>query len=86
MKKIIIAILMVMFLLCGCHAITRNMGGEMELVLEPGQKLEEITWKDDTLWYLTRPMREGEEPETHIFNSDSEWHVWEGTVTVIESK
>ena len=86
MKKAIIAILITAALLCGCHATTRSLGGDMELTLEPWQKLEEITWKDDTLWYLTRPMREDEQPEIHTFHADSEWHVWEGTVTVIESK
>ena len=24
----------------------------------------QITWKEDSLWYLTRPMREGEQPDT----------------------
>jgi len=71
----------------GCHAVTKSFGGSMTVELEPGQKLEEITWKeDDSLWILTRPFREGEEPETHTFYEDSEWGVLEGTVTIIESK
>lgn len=57
----------------------------MTLELEPGQKLEMITWKDDSLWYLTRPMQDGEEPETHTFQQSSEFGVFEGTVTIIES-
>ena len=52
----------------------------------PNEKLEEITWKDDSLWYLTRPMKEDEEAETHTFRQDSEWGVFEGTVTIIERK
>lgn len=59
----------------------------MTLKLEPGEKLEEITWKDDNnLWYLTRPMREDEEPETHTFKQSSEFGVFEGTVTIVETK
>ena len=50
----------------------------MTLELEPGQKLEMITWKDDSLWYLTRPMQDGEEPETHTFQQSSEFGVFEG--------
>lgn len=52
--------------------------------LEPGLKLEEITWKEDSLWYLTRPMREDELPETHVFEQNSEFGVFEGSVTVVE--
>lgn len=85
MKKVI-AIILVALMLTGCHTATKDMGGEMTVELKPGQKLEEITWKDSNLWILTRPFREGEEPETHTFYEDSEWGVFEGTVTVIESE
>ena len=86
MRKAIVIALMAVMLLSGCHGATKSFGGNMELRLEPGQKLEEITWKDDTLWYLTRPMRDDEKPETHVFHAESEFHVFEGTVTIIESK
>ncbi len=59
-----------MLIMCcatGCQTATRNFGGTTTLKLEPNEKLEEITWKDDSLWYLTRPMRDDEEPEVHIF-------------------
>ena len=85
MKKVI-AIILVALMLTGCQTATKDLGGEMTVELNPGQKLEEITWKDSNLWILTRPFREGEKPETHTFYEDSEWGVWEGTVTIIESK
>ena len=87
MIKKTIAILMVTIMLSGCHGAARNYGGSMTLELPKGQKLEEITWKDDSaLWYLTRPMRDDEHPETHTFKADTEWGVFEGTVTIIESR
>jgi hypothetical protein len=43
----------------------------MTVELEPGQKLEEITWKEDSLWILSRPMRDDEVPETHTFYEDA---------------
>lgn len=91
MKKIIaiisIFLLLTASILNGCHETTKNFGGTMTIELESGRKLEEITWKDDsTLWILSRPFREGEEPETHIFQADTEWGVFEGTVTIIESE
>lgn len=83
----IIAVLMVIAMLTGCHGAARNYGGSMTLELPKGQKLEEITWKDDSaLWYLTRPMRDDEQPETHTFKADTELGVFEGTVTIIESR
>ena len=86
MKKIITGIILVagIITLAGCQSIARNFGGDITLELDPGLKLEEITWKEDNLWYLTRPMREGEFPETHVFNQSSEFGVLEGSVTVIE--
>ena len=58
----------------------------MTLELEPNQKLEMITWKDDSLWYLTRPMTESDTAETHTFQQSSEFGVFEGTITIVESK
>lgn len=91
MKKKLSAILTLLVLslsLCGCtkQHMAREFGGSMKLELPANQKLEEITWKDNTLWYLTRPMREDEEAETHVFQASSAWGVFEGTVTVIEKK
>ena len=93
MKKIIAVILIVLLLIIaasslnGCHETTKNFGGTMTIELESGRKLEEITWKDGTdLWILSRPFREGEKPETHTFQADTEWGVFEGTVTIIESE
>lgn len=70
----------------GCQSMARNFGGDINLKLEPNRKLENITWKEDSLWYLTRPMKEDEEATTYTFEQSSEFGVFEGTVTVIESK
>jgi hypothetical protein len=80
------AIILLTLLLSGCQSAAKHMGGDMTLELEPNQKLEEITWKNDDLWYLTRPMREDEEPETHTFQQSTDFGVFEGTVTVVESR
>lgn len=86
MKKIITGIILAAgtITLAGCQSVARNFGGDITLELEPGLKLEEITWKEDSLWYLTRPMREEEVTETHVFKQSSEWGVIEGSVTVVE--
>ena len=73
--------------LTGCEqAMTKSLGGNMTIKLETGTKLETIDWEDDSLWYLTRPMRENEQPETYKLKQSSEFGVFEGTVTIIESR
>ena len=88
-KKILTmtAIVSVLILgLNGCQTTTKNWGGNTTLELEPNEKLEEITWKDDSLWYLTRPMTENDIAEIHVFKQSANWGVLEGTVTIVESK
>lgn len=56
-------------------------------VTMPGAKEMYKTAVDaSVLWYLTRPMRDDEKPETHTFKADTEWGVFEGTVTIVESR
>lgn len=88
-KKIIMMFLIVTvfgIVLTGCQAATRSFGGDMTIKLKPGVKLETIDWEGNSLWYLTRPMRENEEAETYVLNQSSEFGVFEGTVTIIESE
>lgn len=83
MKKKILALvigaILSLGLLTGCEQ-------GMTLELEPDQKLEMITWKDDSLWYLTRPMTDDDIPETHTFQQSSEFGVFEGTITIVEKR
>lgn len=91
MKKIIVSLSIAIIFtlsLCGCEqTMAKSFGGDMTITLEPNQKLEMITWKDDdSLWYLTRPMKEDEEAETYTFQQSSEFGIFEGTVTIVEVK
>ena len=71
--------------LSGCQSAAKKFGGDMTITLEPNLKLEMITWKGNSLWYLTRPMYEDERPETHVFQESTNFGVLEGTVTIIET-
>ena len=88
MKKLLIIVVLLVLLMTGCTAQERakNFGGEYTMELPQGQKLINVTWKDDTLWYLTRPMEETDVEETYIFEADSSWGIFEGTVTIQENK
>ena len=89
MKKMILVVmlgLMICFGVTGCKSMARNFGGSTTVELEPNQKLEEITWKGDSLWYLTRPMTDTDIVETHTFQQSSDFGIFEGTVTIVERK
>ena len=88
-KKIIggIALLAAMgFGLTGCKSVAKSMGGTISIDVPEGQKLIEATWKDSDVWYLTRPMREDEKPETFTLQEDSNFGIMEGKVIFKESK
>ena len=93
MKKFICAILVIVIVavltvfLTGCgQTYTREFGGTIRIDLPADTKLELITWKDSSLWYLTRPMRDDDIAETHTYQQSSEFGVFEGTVVIEEHK
>jgi hypothetical protein len=71
---------------CTENQLAKGWGGTATVELPVGEKLIEATWKDEQLWYLTRPMREDESPETFKFQEKSSYGVVEGTVIFKESK
>ena len=87
MKKriavVLTAIIMSVACLTGCQSATKNYGGKTTVKLEPNQKLEEITWKDDSLWYLTRPMTDDDVAETHTFRQQR-GEIVKGTATTTD--
>lgn len=88
-KKLLISLLTFAtsaMLLTGCQSMARSFGGTHTIELPKNEKLELITWKDDELWYLTRPMREGEEPEIWTYQESANFGVVEGKVIIKESK
>jgi len=67
--------------------LTRGMSyydGTKVITLEQGQKLVNVTWKKDTVWYLVRPMQPGELPERYEFHEDSPFEGTHGRVIIQE--
>lgn len=90
-SNIWILIIVGLFIICGMGACsnqakTKNFGGSMDLKLEPNQKLVEITWKDDSLWYVTKPMTEDDIAENYTFQEKDAHGLLEGTVFIYEQK
>lgn len=86
-KMLLSALCLSVLALTGCSQWTaRNFGGDYEVELPKGEKLVNATWKEDSLWYLTEPMEENYVPTEYKFQADSVFGVFEGTVTITESK
>jgi hypothetical protein len=64
----------------------KGYGGTAEMYLKQGQKLIVMTWKDENLWILTRPMKDTDTAETYTFYEESSLGVMEGTYIVHEVK
>ena len=88
MKKIIVAILAVAMALAmsSCNAVAKNWGGTATVDLEPGRKFVDITWKEDSLWVLTKDMGADDVAETYYFEEDANFGILEGTVIIREHK
>ena len=89
MKRIILifaALFCIVRTSCTKQQVTRQFGGKMEIKLPAGQELMEVTWKDNDLFYLTRPMAPDYIPVTKTFQESSSWGVMESTVLFIEAR
>jgi hypothetical protein len=85
--KFLLALVLVATLFsCTENSRVRKWGGDGTLELPKGQKLVNLTWKGDQLWYLTRPMTERDSVETYTFHEESSFGIIEGTYRVIESR
>ena len=86
MKKLIVILLMFLCLTSCDQSITRTMGGTTKIELETGEKLVEVTWKGDDIWYLVEPMDSDYVPKTKTFKESSRIGVLEGKVIFYEKR
>ena len=74
------------------NIIAKKVGGTATVNLPPNTKLVNVSWKTDpktdksSLYYLYRPMRPNEFPETYKYQEDSTWGVLESTIIIVESR
>jgi hypothetical protein len=82
MKLNSIALLGLLVFLPSCteNSRAKKFGGTATVNLPPGTKFVGATWKDAELWYLHRPAREGETPETITLQEQSSFGMIEGKV------
>lgn len=72
--------------LCTENQRVKQFGGTGIITLPKGEKLVNVTWKDNNLWYLSRPMIESETADVYTFKEESSFGVLEGTYKIIEIK
>ena len=69
------------------NLFARHYGGKTSVTLPAGEKFINSTWDSGgNLWYITRPMKNGEEAETYTMHEDSNMGMLQGTVIIREQK
>lgn len=74
------------------NTIAKKIGGSSTVKLPPNTKLVNVSWKTDpksnksSLYFLYRPMRKDEFPETYRYQEESTWGVLESTIIIVESR
>lgn len=86
MKRLTILLFIAFLFSCTENQNARKFGGKASIDLPVGQKLVIVTWKDDNLWYCTRPMTDQDSAVTYTFHEESSFGIWEGTYTIKETK
>ena len=87
MRKLLLGMVLGLGLFsCTENSRVKNFGGTGNINLPQGQKLVNVTWKENQIWYLTRRMKADETPETYQFQEESSWGVVEGTYNIRETK
>lgn len=86
MKNFLLLISFLSFAACNdSNAGSRNLGGTMRFDIPCNQKLVNVTWKEDDLWYLTRPMNLSDKPSVLVFQEKSHYGMLQGKVIISES-
>ena len=80
--SIILLVLTLGFSSCTDNQMSRKFGGTETISLPAGTRLENITWKEDQLWLLTR--QDTTQPTTYTLQEKSSWGVIEGQVVIQE--
>ena len=87
--KILLAVSILLFLIIvafasGCNFNAQKVGGNITIDLPPNTKFVNATWKNNSLWYVTRPARATDVADSYTFKEDSNFGILEGAVTFIE--
>lgn len=83
---LLIGAIIILFPSCTENQKAKEFGGTAKLELPINEKLINVTWKNEDLWYLTRPMLLSDSAVTYEFREESSYGVWEGNYIIYEKK
>jgi hypothetical protein len=85
-KLLIIGFIAASLVSCTQNERVKAFGGSGTINLPKGEKLINITWKEQQIWYLTRPMDSSDVAQTYRFREQSSFGLMEGTYIIVETK
>ena len=82
MKTKLLTLLAVACLFTSCteNQMAKQSSGTMKVDLPPNTEFVNATWKNDELWYIYRPRKEGESVDVITMQEDSNFGLVEGKV------
>jgi hypothetical protein len=84
-QKIILSLIAaIAFASCTENERAKQFGGTMKVDLPPNTEFVSATWKNDEVWYIHRPRKQGETVDTITMQEDSKFGIVEGKVLFIE--
>ena len=84
-KKFILSLIAALtFASCTENERAKQFGGTMKVNLPPNTEFVSATWKNDEVWYIHRPRKQGETIDTITMQEDSKFGLVEGKVLFIE--
>lgn len=88
MKKSLLILIVALGFTTGCTENQRpkRFGGTANVNLPANKKLVNVTWKNEQLSILTKPMTTNDVAETYTFKENSSFGLIEGTVVIFENK
>lgn len=83
-----ILICMIAFILYACSDQEKAgyFGGESSINVPYGEEVLMATWKDDDIWYFTRPMSDDYVPQVKALRQESSHGLYHGVVYFYEHK
>lgn len=80
-KNILLSIVAALaFASCTENERAKQFGGTMKVDLPANTEFVTATWKNDELWYIHRPRKQGETIDTITMQEDSVFGLMEGKV------
>jgi hypothetical protein len=84
-KKFILSLIAALvFASCTENQMAKKFGGTMKVDLPTNTEFVSATWKNDELWYIHRPRKQGESIDTITMQEDSNFGLVEGKVIFTE--